>query len=54
MASGALELDEEDFTNQHPSTVAQLMQDEIIQRPLDSLGLDEFAQNLLDTNKERK
>jgi len=55
MASGALELDEEDFANQHPSAaVAQLMQDENIQRQLDSLGLDEFAQNLLDTNKERK
>lgn len=55
MASGALELDEEDFANQHPSAaVAQLTQDENIQRQLDSLGLDEFAQNLLDTNKERK
>lgn len=55
MASGALDLDEEDLVNQHPSyAVVQLMQDDNIQRQLDSLGLDEFAQNLLDSNGDRK
>ncbi|KAF8319346.1 hypothetical protein DL93DRAFT_2178674 [Clavulina sp. PMI_390] len=55
MASGALELDEEDFVNQHPSLpVMTLQSDENSQAKLDALNLDEFAQNLLETNDERK
>lgn len=55
MASGALELDEEDMVNQHPSAaVAQLMHDDNNHRLLGSLGLDEFAESLWETNHERK
>lgn len=55
MASGALDLDEEDVVNQHPSAaVAELMQDPNIQQQLGSLGLDEFAQNLLESNEDKK
>lgn len=55
MAMGALELDEEDFINQHPSApVSHLINEENSARLLSSLGLDEFAQSLLETQNERK
>jgi transcription elongation factor SPT6 len=55
MATDALELDDEDIANQHPSAVVtQLMQDEGNGKKLDDLSLDDFALNLQQNNNERK
>ncbi|EJU05190.1 hypothetical protein DACRYDRAFT_19769 [Dacryopinax primogenitus] len=55
MATDALDLDEEDFVNDHPSAVvAQLMQDDDAAKKLDDLSLDDFAINLLERLQDRK
>ncbi|KZT53981.1 transcription elongation factor Spt6 [Calocera cornea HHB12733] len=55
MATDALDMDEEDFVNDHPSApVAQLMQDDDAAKKLDDLSLDDFAISLLERLKDRK
>lgn len=62
MAVDALEKDEEDYTDEHPSAVVTLFfedlnkkgQDEVRKRQLEVLSLDHFAKTLLDSQKEQK
>lgn len=55
MATDALELDEEDIHDEHPSQVVTLiMQDEENERKLDELNLDDFAVNMYETNQDKK
>lgn len=55
MATDALELDEEDVHEEHPSNVvSMLMKDEDKVRKLDELNLDEFAVNMYETNGDLK
>lgn len=55
MATDALELDEEDVHDEHPSAVvAQIMKDEDNVKKLDELNLDEFAVNMYETNNDLK
>jgi transcription elongation factor SPT6 len=55
MATDALELDEEDIHDEHPSYVVSLiMQDNDNERKLNELNLDEFAVNMFETNEDRK
>ncbi|EMD38273.1 hypothetical protein CERSUDRAFT_113442 [Gelatoporia subvermispora B] len=55
MATDALELDEEDIHDEHPShVVAQIMQDPEKERKLDELNLDDFAVNMYETNQDKK
>lgn len=55
MATDALELDEEDVHDEHPSHVVQMiMQDEDNEKKLNELNLDEFAVNMYEQNKDRK
>ncbi|TDL24763.1 transcription elongation factor Spt6 [Rickenella mellea] len=55
MATDALELDEEDIHDEHPShVVSQLMKDEDNVRKLDELNLDDFAISMYTTNNDRK
>ncbi|KZO97710.1 hypothetical protein CALVIDRAFT_535812 [Calocera viscosa TUFC12733] len=55
MATDALDMEESDFINDHPSAVvAQLMQDDDAAKKLDDLSLDDFAINLLERMKDRK
>jgi transcription elongation factor SPT6 len=55
MATDALELDEEDIHDEHPSHVISLiMKDPENEKKLNDLNLDEFAINLFETNEDRK
>lgn len=55
MATDALELDEEDVHDEHPSHVVTLiMQDEDNEKKLNELNLDEFAVNMFEANEDRK
>lgn len=57
MAIDAMEVDEEDYAEEHPSAVVTmfLKEDEWTRKKqLEVLSLDEFAQNLLQTQNERK
>ena len=55
MATDALELDEEDVHDEHPSHVVSLiMQDEENERKLDDLNLDDFAVNMFVANQDKK
>lgn len=55
MATDALELDEEDVHDEHPShVVSVLMKDDDNARKLDELNLDEFAVNMYETNGDLK
>ncbi|KAH7889357.1 SH2 domain-containing protein [Phlebopus sp. FC_14] len=55
MATDALELDEEDIHDEHPSHVVSLiMQDDDNERKLNELNLDEFAVNMYEANEDRK
>ena len=53
MATDALELDEEDIHDEHPSQVVNLiMSDKDKERKLLELNLDEFAISLFEANHE--
>lgn len=55
MAMDALELDEEDIHNEHPShVVTLLMQDNDKSNKLDELNLEEFAASLYEANSDQK
>jgi transcription elongation factor SPT6 len=55
MATDALELDEEDTHDEHPSHVVSLiMQDPDNERKLNELNLDEFAVSMYEANEDRK
>jgi transcription elongation factor SPT6 len=55
MATDALELDEEDIHDEHPSHVVSLiMNDTDNEKKLNELNLDEFAVNMYETNEDRK
>ena len=55
MATDALELDEEDIHDEHPSHVVTLiMGDHDREKKLDELNLDEFAVNMYETNQDKK
>jgi len=55
MATDALELDEEDIHDEHPSHVVSLiMQDADNERKLNELNLDEFAVSMYEANEDRK
>jgi transcription elongation factor SPT6 len=55
MATDALELDEEDIHDEHPShVVSTIIHDEDNERKLNELNLDDFAVNMYETNQDRK
>ncbi|EGN93242.1 hypothetical protein SERLA73DRAFT_126732 [Serpula lacrymans var. lacrymans S7.3] len=55
MATDALELDEEDIHDEHPSHVVSLiMQDDDNEKKLNELNLVEFAVNMFEANEDRK
>ena len=55
MATDALELDEEDIHDEHPSQVVTLiMNNNDKERKLLELNLDEFAISLFEANDDRK
>lgn len=55
MATDALELDEEDIHDEHPSHVVSLiMQDKDNEKKLSELNLDEFAISLYEANHDQK
>ncbi|KAF8636737.1 hypothetical protein AX17_003540 [Amanita inopinata Kibby_2008] len=55
MATDALELDEEDVHDEHPSHVVSLiMQDKDNEKKLSELNLDEFAISLYEANNDQK
>lgn len=55
MATDALELDEEDIHDEHPSHVVSLiMRDPDNEKKLDELNLDDFAVNMYETNQDKK
>ncbi|KAF7969884.1 hypothetical protein HWV62_25605 [Athelia sp. TMB] len=55
MATDALELDEEDVHDEHPSHVVSLiMSDDDNEKKLNELNLDEFAVNMYEANEDRK
>ncbi|KAH9951462.1 transcription elongation factor Spt6 [Amylocystis lapponica] len=55
MATDALELDEEDIHDEHPSHVVSLiMHDDENDKKLDELNLDDFAVNMYETNQDKK
>ncbi|KAH7913720.1 SH2 domain-containing protein [Hygrophoropsis aurantiaca] len=55
MATDALELDEEDIHDEHPShVVSMIMHDDDNERKLNELNLDEFAVNMYEANEDRK
>jgi transcription elongation factor SPT6 len=55
MATDALEFDEEDVHDEHPSHVVSLiMQDNDNEKKLSELNLDEFAISMYDANEDRK
>ncbi|KAI0780912.1 transcription elongation factor Spt6 [Trametes elegans] len=55
MATDALELDEEDIHDEHPShVVSVIMQDDDNVKKLDDLNLDDFAVNMFEANNDKK
>lgn len=55
MATDALELDEEDVQDEHPShVVSMIMQEDDNVKKLDELNLDDFAVNMYEANEDRK
>jgi transcription elongation factor SPT6 len=55
MATDALELDEEDVHDEHPSHVVTLiMNDPDNEKKLDELNLDDFAVNMYESNQDKK
>lgn len=55
MATDALELDEEDVHDEHPShVVSVIMQDKDNEKKLSELNLDEFAISLYEANQDQK
>lgn len=55
MATDALELDEEDIHDEHPSYVVSLiMRDPENDKKLEELNLDDFAVNMYETNQDKK
>ncbi|CAK5277668.1 unnamed protein product [Mycena citricolor] len=55
MAMDALEYDEEDVADRHPSwVVEQILEDNDSERKLNELNLDDFAVSLYQENRERK
>jgi transcription elongation factor SPT6 len=54
MAIGALDLDEEDVPDEHPSHVISLMNDPDNEKKLNKLNLDEFAVSMYETNEACK
>jgi transcription elongation factor SPT6 len=55
MATDALELDEEDVQDEHPSyVVSVIMQDEDNVKKLEELNLDDFAVSMYEANQDRK
>lgn len=55
MATDALELDEEDIHDEHPShVVSQIMREDDSEKKLDELNLDDFAVNMYRTNQDKK
>ncbi|KAI0647073.1 transcription elongation factor Spt6 [Trametes meyenii] len=55
MATDALELDEEDIHDEHPShVVSVIMQDDDNEKKLDDLNLDDFAVNMYQANNDKK
>lgn len=55
MATDALEIDDEDIHDEHPSYIISLiMQDADREKKLNDLNLEEFADSLLEANNERK
>lgn len=55
MATDALELDEEDVHDEHPShVVGVIMADDDNDKKLSELNLDEFAVNMYEANQDRK
>lgn len=55
MATDALELDEEDIHDEHPShVVSVIMQDVDNEKKLNELNLDEFAVSMYEANEDRK
>lgn len=55
MATDALELDEEDIHDEHPShVVSVIMQDDENEKKLSELNLDEFAISLYEANHDQK
>ncbi|KAH9946100.1 transcription elongation factor Spt6 [Epithele typhae] len=55
MATDALELDEEDVHDEHPShVVAVIMKDRDKEKKLDELNLDDFAVNMYQSNQDKK
>ena len=57
MAVDALEVDEEDYSDEHPSAVVTMFMkadERTREKQLKALSLDDFAQNLLTTQREKK
>ena len=55
MATDALEPDEEDLHDEHPShVVSAIMWDEDNERKLNELNLDDFAVSVFETNQDKK
>ncbi|KAI0670362.1 transcription elongation factor Spt6 [Trametes maxima] len=55
MATDALELDEEDIHDEHPShVVSVIVQDDDNEKKLDDLNLDDFAVNMYQANNDKK
>ena len=55
IATDALELDEEDIHDEHPShVVLTIMRDEDNERKLNELNLDDFAVSSFGTNQDQK
>lgn len=57
MAVDALEVDEEDYSDEHPSAVVTMFMkadEKTREKQLKALSLDDFAQNLLTTQREKK
>ena len=57
MAVDALEVDEEDYSDDHPSAVVTMFMkadEKTREKQLKALSLDDFAQNLLTTQREKK
>jgi transcription elongation factor SPT6 len=55
MATDALDLDDEDIHDEHPShVIALIMQDSDREKKLNDLNLEDFADSLLEANNEKK
>lgn len=55
MATDALDMDEEDIKDEHPShVIALIIADPLKEKKLNELNLDDFAVNLMETNQDLK